>query len=284
MKRLNLAYCSLALALALFGIPPSAHAAWQAPVEGRGQLLGYGAEYSGRVHRGVDIAGDSGTPVSAPTGGTVAFAGAVPGDGGGTCGAVTIETEDGLRISLLPLENVLVSAGQLLDAGDVVASLAASGDDSSQEPHLHIGLRRGETYLDPSAFLPSIYGQTGSESLEAQAPAAITPPAPSVTSAPPISPTVITPAAPSPSPAPALAATPLSQPAPLAVGPVDALAPAPHEEKEAVGEQPGKYGRSASIGFKAPASTQSIIGAVLLLGMLATGVALWAPQLVHCRA
>jgi hypothetical protein len=141
--------------LAAVALPSAVHAAgWCAPVDGCTVLLGFGDRYDSVTHRGADLAAPPGAEVSAPTVGTVTFAGWVPADGGGTCGAVTVDIGGGLRVSLLPLQEVFVSVGDPLAAGEVVGLLAASGDDSSAVPHLHLGLRQGDTYVDPGPYLP----------------------------------------------------------------------------------------------------------------------------------
>jgi hypothetical protein len=158
-----------AAVIALACVASSAHATgWVAPVEGCEIVTAFGAVYSGKTHRGVDLAASAGAEVSTPAAGRVTFAGRVPADGGGTCGAVTVEIADGLRVSLLPLGDVFVSAGEGLSAGEVVGTIAAAGDDSHAMPHLHLGLRRGDTYLDPTGLLPVVSG----------APAAPEPPGP----------------------------------------------------------------------------------------------------------
>ncbi|MHB1016544.1 MAG: murein hydrolase activator EnvC family protein [Coriobacteriia bacterium] len=128
-------------------------AEWSLPVSGAAISLRFGAEYPGGVHRGIDLSADAGAEVQAPAAGRVAFAGTVPADGGGTCNAVTIETADGHKISLLPLESVHVRAGASVCAGDMVGRLSASGDDSTGSPHLHLSLRQGDRYIDPAPML-----------------------------------------------------------------------------------------------------------------------------------
>ena len=126
---------------------------WFPPVEG-GVITPYGVVCpSGTQHRGVDVAGTADAEVRAPLPGKVLFAGQVPADGGGTCGAVTIELADGRKLSLLPLSETSVSEGANVDPGEPIGTLAAAGDDSAAEAHLHIGLRSGTTYLDPSGLL-----------------------------------------------------------------------------------------------------------------------------------
>jgi len=120
-------------------------------------LLGFGGDYvapdgSSCVHRGVDVAAGAGTSFEAPVAGTVRFAGRVPGPHGGSILAVTLDTAQG-TVSLLPFERLTVSKGEEIAAGEAVGSVADSGDPSSVEPHIHMGLRHGDLYVDPSALL-----------------------------------------------------------------------------------------------------------------------------------
>lgn len=156
---------------------PAAPAAAVWPCGAGGVSLAFGAEYAapdGRVvtHRGVDVATEAGEGVAAPAGGVVAFAGRVPGPHGGTVGAVSIDLADGRRLTLLPLTMLSVAAGDRVGEGDVVGDVAASGDPSSAGPHVHVGLRAGDVYLDPLALLGSPPAGEGAEAPEpAEAPA-----------------------------------------------------------------------------------------------------------------
>ncbi len=119
--------------------------------------LGFGESYaapdgSSCIHRGIDVALGSGARVEAPLDGTVRFAGRVPGPHGGSVLAVTIETERG-AVSLLPLSELSAGRGDELERGEAVGLLADSGDPSSAGSHLHVGLRRGDLYVDPSVLL-----------------------------------------------------------------------------------------------------------------------------------
>lgn len=146
----------LGVSLAVTGAPGVAHAGetWTMPVADGAIVLQYGASYGGMTHHGVDIGAVAGTTVRAPASGRVAFAGQVPADGGGRCGAVTIALADGSSVSLLPLSEVLTFEGAEVSASDAVGTLAAAGDSSTAGPHLHLGLRRGRAYLDPTGLLP----------------------------------------------------------------------------------------------------------------------------------
>jgi len=148
----------LAAVLASLVMPSAALAGW--PLDsGAAVLLGFGGSYestAGTVstHRGVDLAAREGARVIAPLAGTVTFGGRVPATGGGVCGEVTIATAAG-SVTLLPLDSLRVAKGDRLEAGDPVAALASGGDSSSAATHLHVGLKRGDLYIDPlSAIAP----------------------------------------------------------------------------------------------------------------------------------
>jgi len=136
--------------------PAKASASW--PLHGNAEiLLGYGHPYirEGRdvTHHGVDLSAEPGDMVLSAQAGVVSFAGRVPAPGGGTRGAVTIEFSGGLRITCLPLAEIAVSKGQKVSAGEKIGILSEGVGESSERPHLHVSVRRGDIYLDPMTFL-----------------------------------------------------------------------------------------------------------------------------------
>jgi len=190
-------------------------------------ILGFSASYSGsdgalRTHRGADIAMVAGAPVESPVSGTVKFAGRVPSAAGGTLLCITVESDRGV-VTLMPFERVEASAGDRVAEGQSVGTIAAAGDPSSDEPHLHLGLKKGDVYLDPTGLLAS---------------ALPTPEVPKPASVP--APVTVPETPPSTSPAPATAATPVSADVPAAVesaatGAAQAT-PAPTSADVSVGE------------------------------------------------
>jgi hypothetical protein len=146
----------VACALALAG-PSCAHAGW--PLRDAGSVaLRFGATYrsaeatTSSTHRGTDISAEEGASVIAPLAGSVTFVGRVPAVGGGTVRAVTIATAEG-SVTLLPLSAASVSKGDSLAEGDAVGTLSESGDGSSAGAHLHVGVKRGDLYVDPLSVL-----------------------------------------------------------------------------------------------------------------------------------
>lgn len=169
--RLLLGVAIVACAIALLR-PAIARAGW--PLEESGAvLLGFGASYtsaeatSASTHRGIDIAAKEGAAVCAPLAGRVTFAGRVPAAGGGTCRAVTIATDSG-AVTLMPLAGTRVSKGDALAEGDAVGALAESGDGSSAGAHLHVGVKRGDLYVDPLSVLSAAAVASGQSSGEAK--------------------------------------------------------------------------------------------------------------------
>lgn len=150
-----LAVSSVAAAVCLVS-PQAAHAGW--PLSGGGRVaLGFGAPYTAAdgtsaTHRGVDLAAEAGSQVRSPLAGRVTFVGKVPGRSGGTVLAVSIAGADG-TITMLPLSSADVEAGTDLVEGAAVGELAGTGDDSTREPHLHVGARRGDLYVDPLSLI-----------------------------------------------------------------------------------------------------------------------------------
>jgi len=89
-------------------------------------------------NRGIEYETVPGTPVRAAADGVVTFAGSVAGSL-----HVTVRHADGIRTSYSFLATVGARTGQRLARGDVVG-VAGS--------RLHVGARRGDTYIDPESL------------------------------------------------------------------------------------------------------------------------------------
>jgi murein DD-endopeptidase MepM/ murein hydrolase activator NlpD len=92
----------------------------------------------GAGNRGLDYATTPGEPVGAIGDGVVVFAGPVAG-----ARWVTVLHPDGLRSSYGPLDTIGVVPGDRVVAGAVLGTAG---------PLLHLGVRSGGTYLDPSTL------------------------------------------------------------------------------------------------------------------------------------
>ena len=111
--------------------------------------------YAAGQHRGIAIGADSGTPVLAPASGVVSFAGTVPTSGK----TLTIQTPDGLAVSLTHLGSIAVARDDAVSEGSVVGTVGPSGTAEFTEPHVHLGIRTASNdqgYLDPLGFLPVV--------------------------------------------------------------------------------------------------------------------------------
>jgi murein DD-endopeptidase MepM/ murein hydrolase activator NlpD len=110
---------------------------------------GYGWRW-GRMHRGIDIANNVGTPIVAAARGRVSFAG---WHEGGYGYFVEITHEDGSKTRYGHNSNLLVREGQQVDQGQVISQMGSSG--RSTGPHLHFEvLPPGEGAMNPLQFLP----------------------------------------------------------------------------------------------------------------------------------
>jgi murein DD-endopeptidase MepM/ murein hydrolase activator NlpD len=110
---------------------------------------GYGWRW-GRMHKGIDIANNVGTPIVAAARGRVSFAG---WHEGGYGYFVEITHEDGSRTRYGHNSNLLVREGQQVDQGQVISQMGSTG--RSTGPHLHFEvLPPGEGAMNPLQFLP----------------------------------------------------------------------------------------------------------------------------------
>lgn len=101
----------------------------------------------GPGHRGIDIATAMATPVVASAAGVVAFAGPVAGGL-----FVSIDHPDGVRTTYSWLSRIDVRRGDRVERRAVIGA-SGSGHPGSSSPHLHLGARIGETYIDPMLLL-----------------------------------------------------------------------------------------------------------------------------------
>ena len=152
-------------------------ATWPVPTSELSASIGFNETYSAGdksyVHSGIDIPASAGMQISSPLAGTVRFTGAVPSGDSRTGGAsdqktmlaVSIELQDGHVITLMPFACIDVHAGENVVEGERLGTLAESGDISSSQPHLHMGLKEGRRYLDPLA----LFGITAGHDVEEEA-------------------------------------------------------------------------------------------------------------------
>ncbi|SDM05146.1 Murein DD-endopeptidase MepM and murein hydrolase activator NlpD, contain LysM domain [Geodermatophilus siccatus] len=119
------------------------------PVDGARLSSGFGSRW-GRLHAGLDFAAPIGTPEKAAMDGVVLEAG--PASGYGL--AVFVQHANGDVTAYGHMEEILVSPGQVVRAGDTIALLGNRG--RSTGPHLHFEVRLGGLNgekVDPVPYL-----------------------------------------------------------------------------------------------------------------------------------
>jgi murein DD-endopeptidase MepM/ murein hydrolase activator NlpD len=102
---------------------------------------------SRELHRGVDIAGRTGTPIVAPADGVVRFAGAKRALGQ----AVAIRHGYEIETVFGHLSKILVQPGQQVKRGEKIALMGNSG--RSTGPHLHYQVEVGGTPVNPQNYI-----------------------------------------------------------------------------------------------------------------------------------
>lgn len=94
-------------------------------------------------HRGIDLAAAEGATIVAAAAGRVAFAGPVGG-----AVSISIDHADGIRTTYSYLSSATVRAGQTVARGAPIGRSGRGHPGSAQPPHVHVGARRGTTYVD----------------------------------------------------------------------------------------------------------------------------------------
>ena len=101
-----------------------------------------------RMHNGVDMACASGTPIYAAKSGKVTVASY---QAGGAGNYVSINHGDGFSSIYMHMTRYIVSAGQYVNAGQVIGYVGSTG--ISTGPHLHFGISYNGTYVNPMDYL-----------------------------------------------------------------------------------------------------------------------------------
>jgi len=129
-----------------FQQPRSAGYIW--PAEGQ-FTSGYGWRW-GRMHKGIDVANNVGTPIRAVQDGQVSFAG---WDDGGYGYLVKIIHHDGTITVYAHNSRILVQHGEIVRQGQTISLMGSTG--RSTGPHLHFEVRpAGRAAVNPMQFLP----------------------------------------------------------------------------------------------------------------------------------
>ena len=107
-----------------------------------------GFSTSGKVNKGLDIAGDSGDPVRAAASGNVVYA------GNGLLGygnLIIVNHNEHFLSAYAHNRKILVQEGENVKAGQTIAELGHSGADRNK---LHFEIRRNGNPVDPIPYLP----------------------------------------------------------------------------------------------------------------------------------
>lgn len=100
-------------------------------------------------HRGVDLAASADESVRAVDDGVVRFSGEIAG-----MGILSISHDDGLVSTYQPID-VVVSRGEVVSRGQIIGSVIEGPDHCAIRTCLHLGAKRGDTYLNPRLLLDS---------------------------------------------------------------------------------------------------------------------------------
>lgn len=129
-------------------LPDGAMAGFIWPAKGQ-FTSGYGWRW-GRMHKGIDIAADEGTPIHAAAGGVVTYS---AWNDGGYGNLVEITHPDGTITMYAHNSRLLVREGQRVRQGQQISEMGNTG--FSTGPHLHFEIRTpGQGAVNPVAYLP----------------------------------------------------------------------------------------------------------------------------------
>lgn len=124
---------------------------WPVPASGR-ITCGFGSRTSPTVgassyHQGIDVGAASGSNIVATKSGTVVTASYSSGAGN----YVMIYHGDGVYSVYMHCSKLLVSVGQSVSRGDVIALVGSTG--ISTGPHLHFAISMNGSYVDPQRYV-----------------------------------------------------------------------------------------------------------------------------------
>lgn len=105
--------------------------------------------YSGKLkmHEGIDLGANYGSPIIAPADGIITFAGIKPGFGK----YIQIDHGYGIETLFAHSSKLHVSNGQKIKRGTLIASIGSTGDSTG--PHLHYEVRVNGIAVDPLYFV-----------------------------------------------------------------------------------------------------------------------------------
>lgn len=101
-----------------------------------------------RMHYGIDMSMDYGTPIYAARDGTIAGCGWNDSMGW----YIWMDHNDGFETVYMHMTNFIVGYGQDVSAGEVIGYMGSTGDSTG--PHLHFGVQYYGTYVNPMEYIP----------------------------------------------------------------------------------------------------------------------------------
>lgn len=139
--------------LAMQGENPPSDATWVTPVSSYTLTSPFGMRThpilgTQRMHNGIDMACDQGTPIYATRAGVVTRASY---QAGGAGNYVSINHLDGFASIYMHMTHYVVSAGQNVSQGQLIGYVGSTG--LSTGPHLHFGISYAGTYVNPLAYI-----------------------------------------------------------------------------------------------------------------------------------
>jgi murein DD-endopeptidase MepM/ murein hydrolase activator NlpD len=102
-----------------------------------------------KPHSGLDLAAPEGTPIAAPAPGRVIDTGDYFFNGN----SVFIDHGQGMITMYCHLLRISVAPGQAVQAGEILGQVGKTGRATG--PHLHLGVRLNNTWIDPELLLAS---------------------------------------------------------------------------------------------------------------------------------
>ena len=101
-----------------------------------------------KMHNGVDLAGNAGTPILATRSGIVTVA---TYQAGGAGWYVSLKHDGGYGSIYMHMTHFIVTEGQYVEAGQVIGYMGTSG--GSTGVHLHFGISKNGVYVDPADYI-----------------------------------------------------------------------------------------------------------------------------------
>jgi len=114
-----------------------------------------------RFHGGLDIAAPLGTPIQAPAGGTIAYAGDNYRGSPNWGHVIVIDHGNGWATLYAHLGDMHVSTGDRVSAGQRISQVGMTG--LSTGPHLHVEVLENGERRDPAQFLPGLAAHAQSQ-------------------------------------------------------------------------------------------------------------------------